>query len=83
MGFNIRHSNSPIIPLYIGDDIKTLTLTKVLLDRGIFVNPVLSPAVKKEDALIRFSLMATHTHEQIDYALDTIQKVSQQLGIIE
>lgn len=83
MGFDIRNSNSPIIPLYIGDDIKALTLTKILLDRGIFVNPVISPAVKKEDALIRFSLMATHTHEQTDYALETIQKVSKQLGIIE
>ncbi len=83
MGFDIRNSNSPIIPLYIGDDIKALTLTKILLDRGIFVNPVISPAVKKEDALIRFSLMATHTHEQTDYALETIRKVSKQLGIIE
>jgi len=83
MGFDIGHSDTPIIPLYVRDDMKTMTLTKILLDNGIFVNPVLSPAVKKEDTLIRFSLMATHTHEQIDYALDTIKKVSQQLGIIE
>ncbi len=83
MGFDIGHSDTPIIPLYVRDDIKTMTLTKILLDNGIFVNPVLSPAVKKEDTLIRFSLMATHTDEQIEHALEVIKKVSQQLGIIE
>jgi len=83
MGFDIGHSDTPIIPLYVRDDMKTMALTKILLDQGIFVNPVLSPAVKKEDTLIRFSLMATHTDQQVDYALETIKKVSQQLGIIE
>jgi len=83
MGFDIGHSDTPIIPLYVRDDMKTMSLTKILLDQGIFVNPVLSPAVKKEDTLIRFSLMATHTDQQVDYALETIKKVSQQLGIIE
>jgi len=81
-GFETGHSETPIIPLYVRDDFKTLKLTKMLLDAGIFVNPVLSPAVKKEDTLIRFSLMATHTHEQLEYAMDTIAKVAAQLEII-
>ncbi len=52
---------NPIIPLYVRDDIKALQLTKMLLDEGIFINPVITPAVPKEDSMIRFSLMATHT----------------------
>lgn len=83
MGFDTGHSETPIIPLYVRDDMKTLLLTQILLDQGIFVNPVLSPAVRKEDTLIRFSLMATHTDEQLDYAMETIGQVSRQLGIIE
>jgi len=83
MGFDTGHSETPIIPLYVRDDQKTLMLTQMLLDLGIFVNPVLSPAVRKEDTLIRFSLMATHTDEQLDYAMETIGQVSRQLGIIE
>jgi 8-amino-7-oxononanoate synthase len=83
MGFDTGHSETPIIPLYVRDDMKTLLLTQILLDQGIFVNPVLSPAVRKEDTLIRFSLMATHTDEQLDYAMETIDNVSRQLGIIE
>ena len=81
-GFDTGHSETPIIPLYVRDDLKTLKLTQMLLDAGIFVNPVLSPAVKKEDTLIRFSLMATHTHEQLEYAMNTIAKVAAQLEII-
>ena len=83
LGFDTGHSETPIIPLYVRDDIKTMQMTQILLERGIFTNPVLSPAVKKEDTLIRFSLMATHTHEQLDYAIDTIAQVSRELGVIE
>lgn len=83
MGFDTGHSETPIIPLYVRDDMKTLLLTQILLDQGIFVNPVLSPAVRKEDTLIRFSIMATHTDVQLDYAMETIGNVSRQLGIIE
>jgi len=83
LGFDTGHSETPIIPLYVRDDMKTLLLTQMLLDNGIFVNPVLSPAVKKEDTLIRFSLMATHTDEQLDYAMETIGRLSRELGILE
>ena len=82
MGFDIGHSETPIIPLYVRDDYKTMQMTQILLEKGIFANPVLSPAVKKEDTLIRFSLMATHTDEQLDYALDAIAQTGRELGII-
>jgi 8-amino-7-oxononanoate synthase len=82
LGFDTGKSESPIIPLFIRDDIKALKLTQILLGEGVFVNPVVSPAVPKEDSLIRFSLMATHTNAQVDIALDKISKTSKLLGII-
>jgi 8-amino-7-oxononanoate synthase len=81
-GFNTGKSESPIIPLFIRDDIKALKLTQLLLAEGVFVNPVVSPAVPKEDSLIRFSLMATHTYKQVDTAVEKISKVAKKLGII-
>ena len=82
LGFDTGLSQTPIIPLYIRDNIKTLTLTKMLLDEGVFINPVVSPAVSKDDTLIRFSLMATHTREQIDTALEKFERVGKKLRII-
>ena len=82
MGFDIGHTQSPIIPLYIRDNLKTFKITKLLFDDGIFVNPVVSPAVSSDSSLIRFSLMATHTFEQIDCALDKISKNAKKLQII-
>ena len=81
-GFNTGKSESPIIPLFIGDDIKALKLTQILLADGIFINPVVSPAVPKEDSLIRYSLMATHTKEQVDISIEKITKAARKLGIL-
>lgn len=81
-GFDTGISETPIIPLYIRDDIKALQMTQMLLDMGVFVNPVISPAVPKEDSLIRFSLMATHTKEQVDEAVEKITAVAKELDII-
>ena len=81
-GFNTGKSGSPIIPLFIRDDIKALKLTQILLGEGVFVNPVVSPAVPKEDSLIRFSLMATHTMKQVDEAAEKISRVAKKLAII-
>lgn len=81
-GFDTGKSETPIIPLFIRDDIKALQLTNKLLAEGVFVNPVVSPAVPKEDCLIRYSLMATHTKEQIEISIDKISKVSKALGIL-
>ena len=83
MGFDTGKSETPIIPLFIRDDIKALVLTQKLLADGIFVNPVVSPAVPKEDCLIRYSLMATHTKEQIDISIEKITKAAKELGILK
>jgi len=82
MGFDTGKTQSPIIPLFVRDDIKALKLTQRLLEEGVFVNPVVSPAVPKEDCLIRFSLMATHTHRQIDEAVEKITRVAKELEIL-
>lgn len=68
-GFDLGASETPIIPIYIRNNEQTFMLTKLLQENGIFVNPVVSPAVSPEDTLIRFSLMATHTFAQIEEAI--------------
>ena len=82
-GFEIGPTETPIIPLYVRDNLKTFNLTRMLMDDGVFVNPVVSPAVSSEDTLIRYSLMATHTFDQIDESIMKISKAARQLGIIE
>ena len=82
LGLEIGHTSSPIIPLFIRDNEKTFIITRTLFEEGVFVNPVVSPAVAPNDTLIRFSLMATHTKEQVDYALDKINKVFKKMGVI-
>jgi 8-amino-7-oxononanoate synthase len=79
LGFDLGSCETPIIPVYIRDDMKALQLTKSLLEAGVFVNPVISPAVSKEESLIRLSLMATHTKEQVNIAIDKIHKVYKQI----
>lgn len=82
-GFEVGPTATPIIPLYIRDNDKTFLTTKLLFERGIFVNPVVPPAVASSDTLIRFSLMATHTKEQIDYAVENIENVFRELDILQ
>ncbi|MDD3358925.1 MAG: pyridoxal phosphate-dependent aminotransferase family protein [Parabacteroides sp.] len=82
MGCEIGHTSTPIIPLYIRDNDKTFMIVRDLFDAGIFVNPVVSPAVAPQDTLIRFSLMATHTQEQLNYAMEAIEKIFKKYGII-
>jgi 8-amino-7-oxononanoate synthase len=81
-GFDTGKSETPIIPLFIRDDIKSLQLTQMLLADGVFVNPVVSPAVPKEDCLIRYSLMATHTKEQVEISIEKISRAARTLGIL-
>ncbi len=82
-GFDTGKSETPIIPLFIRDEIKALQLTQKLLGEGIFVNPVVSPGVPKEDSLIRYSLMATHTKEQVEISIEKITRSAKQLGILK
>ena len=81
-GFEIGNTSTPIIPLFIRDNEKTFLITRDLLKAGIFVNPVVSPAVAPKDTLIRFSLMATHTIEQVDYALEKITEFFKKYKVI-
>jgi len=80
-GFDLGPTESPILPIYVRDNDKTFMVTKHLQDAGIFVNPVVSPAVPSDSSLLRFSLMATHTFEQIEEAVDKISKAFKEVGV--
>jgi 8-amino-7-oxononanoate synthase len=82
MGFNIGETVSPIIPIFIGDNPRTLVAWKTLFDAGVFVNPILSPAVPPGQELLRTSYMASHTDEQIDRVLEIFCEVGKQIGLI-
>jgi 8-amino-7-oxononanoate synthase len=80
-GFETGPTETPIIPLYIRDDNKTFMFTNLLFQKGVFVSPVISPAVKSENSLVRFALMATHTEKQIDDAIETMYELAQELNV--
>jgi 8-amino-7-oxononanoate synthase len=80
-GFDLGPTESPILPIYVRDNQKTFLVTRYLQDSGIFVNPVVSPAVPSDSSLLRFSLMATHTFDQIDEAVDKIAKAFKEAGV--
>lgn len=82
LGFDIGTSESPVIPLHIGDDMKTLYFWKELHHAGVFVNPVLPPGVPPARCLIRTSYMATHTEEELHRALEIFQKVGVETGVL-
>lgn len=82
MGCEIGNTSTPIIPLFIRDDYKTFHVTRDLLDEGVFVNPVVTPAVAPQDTLIRYSLMATHTKEQVTRSLEAIEKVFRKYDLL-
>lgn len=82
LGCEIGKTSTPIIPLFIRDDYKTFHVTRDLLDEGVFVNPVVTPAVAPQDTLIRYSLMATHTKEQVARSIEAIEKVFKRYDII-
>ena len=80
-GFDLGPTESPILPIYVRDNHKTFLVTKSLQNAGIFVNPVVSPAVPSDSSLLRFSLMATHTFDQIDEAVEKIAKAFREAGV--
>jgi 8-amino-7-oxononanoate synthase len=82
LGFNTGNSVSPIIPIIIGDDQRTFLTWKLLFDSGVFVNPVISPAVGPGRQLLRTSYMASHTEDQLDHVLEVFEKVGKQVGLI-
>ena len=83
MGCEIGHTSTPIIPLFIRDNDLTFLIVKELFEAGIFVNPVVAPAVASVDTLIRFSLMGSHSKEQLDHALVSIHKVFKSHGLVD
>jgi len=82
LGFNIGNSITPVVPIIIGDDEKTFITWKLLFENGVFVNPVISPAVSAGRQLLRTSYMATHTDAQMEKVLEIFKKVGKQMGLI-
>jgi 8-amino-7-oxononanoate synthase len=82
LGFNIGHSVTPIVPIIIGDDQLTFDTWRALFESGVFVNPVISPAVSPGHQLLRTSYMATHTDEQLNRVLDIFETVGKKMGLI-
>ena len=81
-GFDTGPSETPIIPAVVGEDMAAFKMCRRLIDEGVFVNPVISPAVEPGNALIRLSLMATHTEDEINQAMDSMIKVGKALELI-
>nr|WP_298671810.1 aminotransferase class I/II-fold pyridoxal phosphate-dependent enzyme [uncultured Prevotella sp.] len=82
-GFEIGDTHSPIIPLYVRDDYKTFLVTKLAFDNGVFINPVVPPACARQDTLVRFALMATHTEEQVERGVEVLKKIFVEQGLIK
>jgi 8-amino-7-oxononanoate synthase len=82
LGFNTGNSCTPVIPIIIGDDMKTVFAWRQLFDNGVFVNPVIPPGVAQGRQLLRTSYMATHTDEQLDQVLDIFERVGKDIGLI-
>ena len=82
-GFEIGQTESPIIPLYVRDLEKTFRVTKRSFEEGVFINPVIPPACAPQDTLVRFALMATHTKEQVDRAVEALVRVFKEEQILK
>jgi 8-amino-7-oxononanoate synthase len=82
LGFDIGPTKTPIVPVLIGPLEKTFLFWRKLFDEGVFTNPVVPPAVPHSECRLRTSLMATHTNEQIDFALEAFQKIGRELGVV-
>ncbi len=82
LGFNIGTTQTPIVPVIIGEDIDTFKFWKELFENGVFTNPIISPAVAPGSALLRTSYTATHTDEHLDRVLEIFEKIGRKMGII-
>jgi 8-amino-7-oxononanoate synthase len=82
LGFELGQSETPILPVYCRDMVKAFQFCKRLQEEGVFVNPVVYPAVAPGSELIRVSLMATHTDKQIDFALEKLGAIGKELSLI-
>jgi 7-keto-8-aminopelargonate synthetase-like enzyme len=82
MGLDTCESRTPVVPVVVGEDFTALRMVQRLHEEGVFVNCVLSPATPPGRALIRTSLMATHTREQLSRALEAIERVGREVGLV-
>lgn len=82
LGFDTGASASPVIPMVVGEDLTAFRMTARLLEEGVFVNPVISPAVPPGHAMIRTSYMATHERSHLERALEAIAKVGREMGVL-
>ena len=82
MGMDTGPSETPIVPLLVGDLETTFKFWKGLMHQGVFINPVIPPAVPETSCLLRTSYMATHTQEHLDTILTSVKKVARELGLI-
>ena len=83
LGFNTGGTQTPIIPIHVGEDMQTFEFWRLLFENGIFTNPVITPAVPAGQGLIRTSYMATHTTEILDRIIDTFARLGKQFGLIQ
>jgi 7-keto-8-aminopelargonate synthetase-like enzyme len=83
MRFDIGHSATPIVPVIVGDRMKTVAAARGMLDEGVLVYPIIAPAVPATRSLLRTSYMATHTDDQLDQILAAFAKVGRRFGLIE
>ena len=82
-GFDTGHTQSPIIPLFVRDTLKAMAIVRKAYERGVFITPVIAPAVPESDVLIRFALMATHSIAQVDEAVGVLTEIFREMGVIE
>ena len=82
-GFDTGRTQSPIIPLFVRDTMKAMAIVRMAYESGVFITPVIAPAVPENDVLIRFALMATHSREQVDEAVEKLTVIFKKVGVIE
>ena len=82
MGFDTGTSETPVVPVVIGDNMKTFLFWKTLFEEGVYTNAVIYPAVPSKSARLRTSYIATHTQEQLDFVLDKFHTIGKNLGVI-
>ena len=81
-GFSVSDGITPVVPILVGDMEKTFYVCKLLFENGVYVNPVVAPAVPADETMIRTSFTATHTDEQIDRAIEVFTEVGKIVGLI-
>lgn len=83
MGYDTGESTTPVVPVIIGEEMKTFSVWKELMKNGVYTNPVISPAVPADRSLLRTSYMATHTRDQLDFCLEAFHKVGKKYKVVK